>query len=107
MPEDFEVELSSTGQRLMCRPQPTLLAVLQAHGVSMRASCETGICGSCICDYTAGEVIHRDAVLQLAEALAPRRPLRIEGQREIDAARSSNFRGDGGASGTAEPVRCS
>lgn len=67
VPEDFEVELSSTGQRLHVPASSTLLSVLQAHGVPMRTSCETGICGSCICDYAAGEVIHRDAVLQLAE----------------------------------------
>jgi len=67
VPEDFEVELSSTGQLLHVPASATLLSVLQAHGVPMRTSCETGICGSCICDYTAGEVIHRDAVLQLAE----------------------------------------
>lgn len=67
VPEDFEVELSSTGQRLHVPASSTLLAVLQAHGVPMRTSCETGICGSCICDYSAGDVIHRDAVLQIAE----------------------------------------
>lgn len=67
VPEDFEVELSSTGQRLHVPASSTLLSVLQAHGVPMRTSCETGICGSCICDYSAGDVIHRDAVLQIAE----------------------------------------
>lgn len=67
VPEDFEVELPSTGQRLHVPASSTLLSVLKAHGVPMKTSCETGICGSCICDYVAGEVIHRDAVLQIAE----------------------------------------
>lgn len=72
VPEDFDVELASTGQRLHVPASATLLSVLQARGLPVRASCETGICGSCICGYVAGEVIHRDAVLQLAE-----RPHRI------------------------------
>lgn len=67
VPEDFEVELLSTAQRLHVPASSTLLSVLKAHGIPMRTSCETGICGSCICDYVAGEVIHRDAVLQIAE----------------------------------------
>ncbi|PZU91016.1 MAG: oxidoreductase [Chelatococcus sp.] len=67
VPEDFEVELSSTGQRLHVPASATLLSVLQAHGVSIRTSCETGLCGSCICEYAEGDVIHRDAVLQIAE----------------------------------------
>jgi len=67
VPEAFEVELVSTGQRLHVPASATLLSVLQAHGVPMRTSCETGICGSCICEYAEGDVIHRDAVLQIAE----------------------------------------
>jgi len=67
VPEDFEVELAATGRRVLVPASATLLSVLQAHGVQIRTSCETGICGSCICEYVAGEVIHRDAVLQLAE----------------------------------------
>ena len=29
--------------------------------------CEIGVCGSCVCSYREGTVIHRDAVLSLAE----------------------------------------
>lgn len=67
VPEAFEVELASTGEKLHVPASATLLSVLQVHGVQLRTSCETGICGSCICGYATGEAIHRDAVLQLAE----------------------------------------
>ena len=66
-PEDFQVRLASTGEIIEVPAQTSLLDVLLARGLPIRSSCATGICGSCLCGYTDGEVIHRDAVIQLSE----------------------------------------
>lgn len=66
-PEAFEVRLASTGDVLAVPASSSLLDVLLARGLPIRSSCATGICGSCLCDYLEGEVIHRDAVIQLSE----------------------------------------
>jgi len=66
-PEDFQVRLASTGEIIAVPAHVSLLDVLLARGLPIRSSCATGICGSCLCGYTDGEVIHRDAVIQLSE----------------------------------------
>jgi vanillate O-demethylase ferredoxin subunit len=66
-PEAFEVRLASTGEVLSVPAASSLLDVLLARGLPIRSSCATGICGSCLCDYLGGDVIHRDAVIQLSE----------------------------------------
>ncbi len=63
VPEPFEVVLGKSGRRLLVPADRTLLAVLEANGVSLESSCEIGVCGACECGYLDGDVIHRDVVL--------------------------------------------
>lgn len=64
-PEPFDARLASTGEILHVPADRSLLAVLRDHGIVMPSSCETGVCGSCVCGYRDGNVIHRDAVIPL------------------------------------------
>jgi ferredoxin-NADP reductase len=65
-PEPFDAFIASTGAVLHVPADRTLLEVLRAHGLATVSSCELGVCGSCVCGYRNGRVIHRDAVLPLA-----------------------------------------
>ncbi|GLK80053.1 PDR/VanB family oxidoreductase [Methylopila turkensis] len=66
-PEPFEAKLASTGATLHVPADRSLLDVLREHGVTMPSSCELGVCGSCVCGYTEGVVIHRDAAISTAD----------------------------------------
>ncbi len=65
-PEPFEARLASTGVILHAPADLSLLDVLREHGKIMPSSCGLGVCGSCICGYTEGVVIHRDAVIPVS-----------------------------------------
>src|SRR5699024_9319288 len=60
----FEVELKESQQTLRVSEDETLLEVLSQAGVAVPSSCESGTCGSCKTAYLAGEVEHRDMVLE-------------------------------------------
>ena len=62
-PEPFDVTLVSSGAVLHVPADRSLLSVLRDHGITMPSSCELGVCGSCVCGYRDGIVIHRDAVI--------------------------------------------
>ena len=64
--EPFDVTLASTGAVLHVPADRSLLAVLRDHGVNMPSSCELGVCGSCVCGYRDGIVVHRDVVIPLS-----------------------------------------
>jgi vanillate O-demethylase ferredoxin subunit len=64
-PEPFDIKLASTGEVLRVPANKSALDVLRAHGLALPASCELGVCGSCVCSYTDGMVIHRDVVLNI------------------------------------------
>jgi vanillate O-demethylase ferredoxin subunit len=66
-PEPFDATLASTGETLHVPADRSLLDVLRDHGIAMPSSCELGICGSCVCGYSAGIVIHRDAAIPLGD----------------------------------------
>lgn len=66
-PEPFDAKLASTGATLHVPADRSLLEVLRDHGVLMPSSCELGVCGSCVCGYRDGVVIHRDAVISVAD----------------------------------------
>lgn len=66
-PEPFDATLASTGETLHVPADRSLLEVLRGHGIVMPSSCELGVCGSCVCGYTEGVVIHRDAAIPVAE----------------------------------------
>ncbi|MDR3463813.1 MAG: PDR/VanB family oxidoreductase [Beijerinckiaceae bacterium] len=63
--EPFDIMLASTGAVLHVPADRSLLAVLRDHGIQMPSSCELGVCGSCVCGYRDGVVIHRDVVIPL------------------------------------------
>jgi vanillate O-demethylase ferredoxin subunit len=63
VPEAFEMQLASNGRVLHVCAHESALDVLRRSGLAVPSSCETGLCGSCECGYTTGEVIHRDALL--------------------------------------------
>jgi ferredoxin len=65
-PEPFDAFIASTGTVLHVPADRSLLDVLRAHGLATASSCELGVCGSCVCGYRNGTVIHRDVVLPLA-----------------------------------------
>lgn len=66
-PEPFEARLASTGEVLHVPADRSLLAVLRERGIAMPSSCETGVCGSCVCGYRDGIVIHRDAFIPVRD----------------------------------------
>ena len=66
-PEPFDVRIASTGEVLHVPADRSILDVLRSSGRALPSSCEVGVCGSCLCDYRDGTVIHRDAVIPLAE----------------------------------------
>ena len=58
-PEPFKITLLVPADR-------SALDVLRDHGLVLPSSCELGVCGSCICGYSGGVVVHRDSVLGVA-----------------------------------------
>lgn len=59
----FTVRLASTGDEYLIPEDRTVLDVLRDSGLDVPASCEMGICGTCITRVLAGEPDHRDDVL--------------------------------------------
>jgi vanillate O-demethylase ferredoxin subunit len=66
-PAPFDVRIASSGALLHVPADRSLLEVLRAHAIPIQASCEQGLCGSCLCGYKEGTVIHRDSVIPLAQ----------------------------------------
>jgi ferredoxin-NADP reductase len=65
-PEPFDALIPSHGLVLHVPANKSLLEVLRENGLATVSSCELGVCGSCVCAYRAGRVIHRDVILPLA-----------------------------------------
>lgn len=61
--EPFDVTVSSTGETLRVSESQSILDVLKVAGYVIPSSCRQGICGTCECRYTSGDVIHRDSIL--------------------------------------------
>ena len=61
--ESFEVELASCGRRLDVPAGKSVLAVLLDAGMDVPASCETGVCGTCLTRVIEGTPDHRDVYL--------------------------------------------
>lgn len=59
----FRVRLAKSGGEYEVPPGETILEVLRRHGVETRSSCELGYCVACMTRYLAGEVDHRDPIL--------------------------------------------
>jgi ferredoxin-NADP reductase len=67
VPEPFDITIASTGETLRVPADRSALDVLRNRGIKLPSSCELGVCGSCICGYRNGTVIHRDSVLSGTE----------------------------------------
>lgn len=59
----YAVRLASSGRTVAVRAGQTILEALRDQGLSVRASCEQGICGTCETAVLAGTPDHRDALL--------------------------------------------
>ena len=66
-PEPFDVRLASTGKLVHVPADRSILDVLREEGMNLPSSCGLGVCGSCVCGYRDGNVLHRDVVIPLAE----------------------------------------
>jgi ferredoxin-NADP reductase len=64
---EFEVELAQSGRRVQVPAGVSILAALEAAGISVLSSCQEGTCGTCETGVLDGEPDHRDSVLTKAE----------------------------------------
>lgn len=60
----FIVRHAATGETIEVPADATILETLRAHGHELPSSCESGTCGTCRTELVAGEVDHRDMVLE-------------------------------------------
>ncbi|MFJ2240401.1 PDR/VanB family oxidoreductase [Streptomyces sp. NPDC087859] len=65
--ETFEVELAAAGVTLTVPPEKSVLEVVEEAGIPVLASCREGICGTCETRVLAGEVDHRDSLMNPSE----------------------------------------
>lgn len=68
--QPFEVKLKSSGKCYTIPPGATVLRVLSDAGVFVPASCEQGVCGTCLTRVLEGVPDHRDLYLTEAEQAA-------------------------------------
>ncbi|MFZ6756261.1 PDR/VanB family oxidoreductase [Undibacterium sp. Ji50W] len=66
----FEVRLASSGKVYVIPPDSTVLRVLNDAGVFIPASCEQGVCGTCLTRVLDGVPDHRDQYLDEVEQAA-------------------------------------
>lgn len=64
---EFDIKLGSSGATLHVPPHASILSVLRDHGITIPASCETGVCGTCLTPVLAGRPDHRDVYLSKQE----------------------------------------
>jgi ferredoxin-NADP reductase len=59
----FEVHLVKSGEVIQVGPDQTIVRAIELTGRRVATSCLSGLCGACKVDYVAGEVDHRDFIL--------------------------------------------
>lgn len=59
----YTVELAKSNRSITVQPGQTLLQALTAAGLTIKVSCEQGICGTCETRVLAGTPDHRDMIL--------------------------------------------
>lgn len=59
----FRIKLVRSALELEVPADKSIVAVLREHDVFIETSCEEAYCGTCLTRYLAGEVDHRDTVL--------------------------------------------
>ncbi len=60
---EFHVTIASTGQTIRIPAEKTVIAALADCGIHIEASCEQGVCGTCLTRVLEGEPQHRDLFL--------------------------------------------
>ena len=60
----FEIQFGEGGEVVPVGPDQTVLEVMRAHGYTVETQCTQGLCGTCEQRVLAGEVDHRDLVLE-------------------------------------------
>ena len=60
---DFLLHLSKSQKTIEVSSNETAADALNRHGYMIDVKCADGLCGVCQCDYSAGDVEHRDLVL--------------------------------------------
>jgi ferredoxin len=65
--EAFDVELASSGRCVRVPAGVSILAALEAAGVTVLSSCQEGTCGTCETGVLSGVPDHRDSVLTTTE----------------------------------------
>lgn len=65
--EPFEVRVCGRDGVITVAADQTLLEALEANGVEVPYSCESGTCGTCRCNLLDGDADHRDLVLSEEE----------------------------------------
>lgn len=61
--DTFDVEVASTGQKVVVGPGQSIVEALVEAGIEVETSCVSGLCGSCKVRYLAGEPDHQDFIL--------------------------------------------
>lgn len=59
----FEVRIASSGKSYVIPKGRSVTQVLEAGGVEIPVSCESGVCGTCLTRVIEGEPDHRDSIL--------------------------------------------
>ncbi|WP_229758338.1 MULTISPECIES: PDR/VanB family oxidoreductase [Paraburkholderia] len=65
--EAFEVTLAKSGKTFVVPPDKSLLKACWDEGVPIEASCEQGVCGTCMTAVLSGELDHHDTYLSKRE----------------------------------------
>lgn len=63
----YIAQIASTGLEVSVDAGQNLAEALQAAGVALETSCQSGLCGTCKVRYLSGEVDHQDYILDEAE----------------------------------------
>ncbi|MGI9262946.1 MAG: 2Fe-2S iron-sulfur cluster-binding protein, partial [Woeseiaceae bacterium] len=63
----FRINLSVSGKTFDIAAEETAADVLTAAGYAIETKCSDGLCGTCVANYSGGEVEHRDYVLSKAQ----------------------------------------
>jgi len=66
----YTVELARSKRTIAVKPNQTLLQALKAAGITIKTSCQQGICGTCETRVLAGTPDHRDMILSDDEKAA-------------------------------------
>ncbi|MFM0277752.1 PDR/VanB family oxidoreductase [Paraburkholderia sediminicola] len=59
----FKVKIASSGRVVNIKPEQTILAALTEAGIDIPASCEQGVCGTCLTRVLDGDPDHRDVYM--------------------------------------------